>query len=282
MSAATPRHALPGVALVLHGLNQRPECMGDVTKLLRDRGVECASVALRGHGGGEPGESLRAMRRIRLADWLDETRSALALARLRARDLGTPLLVVGYSLGALLALDVLSDPDEPWSCDGLLLFAPAVTPRRRAALVHLLSPFPGLVLPSLAPAEYRANPGVPVAAYAALLESVGRVARRSLRRVDVPTCVFIDRGDELVSETRLRTLRAAQALDRWQIVAIERRLRRGEPDFHHLVTARERLGEELWALLERHVDLLLGELRGKAASVTETSTDPSQASLRSG
>ena len=145
--------------------------------------------------------------------------------------------------------------------------------------MRLLTPFPGLVLPSVAPVEYRANPGVPVAAYAALLECVARVGRRSLRALDVPTRVLIDPADELVSHARLEALRAEQALGRWQVVALDRRLRRGGPDFHHLITARLRLGEEAWARVERHLDALLAELGAGPARTGRTADEPGRATL---
>ena len=70
-----------GVALVVHGLNQRPACMAPVVDLLASHGIGCVGLALRGHGDNytpEPGAEGVLSVAARLASF--QTRACCAVA----------------------------------------------------------------------------------------------------------------------------------------------------------------------------------------------------------
>jgi alpha-beta hydrolase superfamily lysophospholipase len=114
-------------ALLLHGLSDSPYSMRAVAEVLNREGVHALALRLPGHGTAPSG-----LLEAGVEDWR-------AAVRLGARHLRAaigpdrPLLLVGYSNGAALAVDhalaALEDPGLP-QVQGLVLLSPAlaVTP----------------------------------------------------------------------------------------------------------------------------------------------------------
>ena len=144
--SATPR----GVALVIHGLNVRPNAMQPLANCLAAAGVECLLLSLHGHGDNvapPPGQSaatdsaarLESFRRVSYALWRDETAAAYAIARAHSRRLDAPLLLAGFSLGALMGCNLaLTEPDVRF--DRLILLAPALALRPHSRLPRRARP----------------------------------------------------------------------------------------------------------------------------------------------
>ncbi len=269
------------VALLIHGLNFKPDRMTAIAEMLVAQGVECLNVSLRGHGDGAVPEldpdaadrnRLEAFKRATREIWLDEVRAAYEFARRRADDRGVPLILVGFSLGAAVGSDLASGPSSEVSFDGMILFAPAFSVHWYTQLLRCLAPFPRLTLKSFSPRDYAANRGTPIAAYNALFESIAALRKRRARRLAADALIFIDPRDELVSYRRLRAMCAAPGAERWQMVTIPKTLRNGRRDYHHLIIDEESLGSPLWNEVVRHVKQFLANLREKrAASASGTS-----------
>ncbi|WP_299395948.1 alpha/beta fold hydrolase [uncultured Desulfovibrio sp.] len=83
--------------LALHGLGGTPEELRSPLAALEAAGVRTEAPLLPGHGASEA-----AYLASSYADW-----RALALERYRARCGGGPILLLGYSLGGLLALEIV-------------------------------------------------------------------------------------------------------------------------------------------------------------------------------
>jgi pimeloyl-ACP methyl ester carboxylesterase len=256
-----------GVSLVVHGLNFQPEGMLDVAGYFSGLGHDCLLVTLRGHGanhrGGQDGESaarFSAFREVEYKVWAYEMRAAYRCAREHARRCQVPLTLVGFSLGALLGIELAIGRDEPARYDGILLFAPAIRMRWYVSLARWLAPFPRLVLPSFSPRETAANRGTPIAAYNALFEASDRVGDADLAALNVPGLVLIDSKDELVSEKRLRRWIVARGLTRWRFSSLDRTLRRGVSDYHHLIVDSKRLGPEKWQSIESDIARLMQDV----------------------
>src|SRR5471030_2223436 len=92
----------PGV-LLLHGFTSVPETVNIVVPRLEALGVPCRVPMLRGHGTRP--EDLEG---VTYLDWFNDLRRVLDEL---ARD-GRQVIVVGQSLGALLALDLAIEVPE--------------------------------------------------------------------------------------------------------------------------------------------------------------------------
>lgn len=112
-----------GAVLLLHGLTDSPYSLRSIGQHLAGRGFEVVGLRLPGHGTAPSGL---------LSFEIEDMQAAVRLA---ARDLhqrlapDRPLLLVGYSNGAALALDyalaALEDPAQPRPA-GLVLISPAI------------------------------------------------------------------------------------------------------------------------------------------------------------
>lgn len=235
----------------MHGLNLDPQRMRPVAELLTRAGVDVLNVSLRGHGAnfapcngmGETRARLRSFRAVTGELWEAEAGRACALARERALRAGVRLIGVGYSLGALLTVAVQATGA---GFDRMVLFAPPLSLPRWQKVLLPLTRFPRLLLPSLAQGVL-ANPFTPMAAYNALLETLARVTTRSWTKLDIPTLVVIDPGDELVSFRGIQAVVRARGLQRWRfhIVRKDPGMPRRIP--RHLLVDERWVGSRAWA-----------------------------------
>ncbi len=258
--------ALRGAALVLHGLNLDPERMRPLIALLHAAGIAAFLLELYGHGGNFAARSGSDARRDRLAAlqscrhalWAEEAIAGFREVRRVAAAASGEAVFVGFSYGALLGCDLLvSRPEVAFA--RMVLLAPALRLRPWDRAIRLLSPFPGLVLPTPAPAGYAANPGTPVAAYNALFATLKHFEAHLGPRLNIPTLVFVDPGDELISFEGLKGLVSEQRLDRWRIhpLRVSRPVLAGA--YRHLILDEESAGRRAWAELRHTLLAFLGE-----------------------
>jgi esterase/lipase len=251
--AKTPRET-KGIALVIHGLNLRPDKMESIIARLTDSGIEALNLSLRGHGENySPNDNsdniearLESFKTISYPIWMQETCEAYHVAKHRSDQQNVPLFLVGFSLGGLMGTDLLvTEPAVQF--DKMVLFAPALKIHRRNYLIRVLSPFPRLTIPSFTVASYQSNDGTPMAGYNALFEALKGVAPKVGPKANVPTLVFIDKKDELVSYGRLKKMVADQKLDQWQFYIVQKEKTKGSTTIHHLIIDAPSTGEDVWA-----------------------------------
>ncbi|MCE3001469.1 MAG: alpha/beta hydrolase [Xanthomonadaceae bacterium] len=154
-----------GRVLLLHGMTDGPYSARALADRLHAQGFHVLAPRLQGHGTTPAG-----LLDARWEDWAATTR--LAMRHLRdAGDPALPLVVVGYSTGAALALQhqlaALDDPALP-RADRLVLLSPLVGLSRGAGLAPLLSALDGLpgfekaawldVMPEYNPFKYNSFP----------------------------------------------------------------------------------------------------------------------------
>ncbi len=242
-----------GVALVIHGLNLRPDKMESVIAELTDSGMDALNLSLRGHGNNYSRERNISEAKARIGSfktvshglWMDEARQAYHQARRRSDQQGVPLFFLGYSLGGLMGADLLaSDTDVRF--DRMVLFAPALSLYATHHFMKLLSPFPRLVIPNLFFKAYRANYGTPVVAYASLLETLNHFKKNASPKLNIPTLVFIDRHDELVSYRGLKRFIENERLDQWRFHSIQKGKNGTEEKMRHLIIDEPSVGREIW------------------------------------
>jgi esterase/lipase len=241
--------AARAVAVLVHGLNNKPTVMNPLAGVLNAAGVAVLRVTLQGHDCLD----LHALQAVRIEDWLYDALRALCVASQYARAQGLPLYYVGYSVGGSLLVDLLQRTGhEDIQVDKMILFAPgiALQPWSAAAvrLAGFLQHIPLLAhwapyLPIEAKwAEYRCHQGTPLVAYGTRRHSIDHVAQVGLAGLaHIPTLVFIDPRDELVSAAGLRELRHTDNLHAWHIVEVHK------PDApHHLIIDQASVGQAQW------------------------------------
>jgi len=152
-------------ALLLHGLSDSPYSLHAIAEHLQNRGVECIGLRLPGHGGVPGG-----LTSVRMEDWRAAVRIGVRAVR---KDIGPtrPLILVGYSNGAALALDyaldAMNETDLPVP-DRLIFFSPAFAVGKIAAFARwqrLFSVLPGMeklawtdILPEYDPFKFNSFP----------------------------------------------------------------------------------------------------------------------------
>ena len=241
-------------AMVIHGLNLNPCRMNEIVSLLNDNDIDVMLLSLRAHAMRSDGRDsksdqakrLNAFKTVSYPGWREEVKTAYQELAARAQAQSCPVYLVAYSLGGLMGCDFLLHQPQP-VFEKMVLFAPAIAPHRiRVPFLKTLYLFPRLVVPSLSPRHYRANRGTPIAAYLALLEAARSFKQRIDQRLNIPTLVFIDKKDELVSYGKLKKLIALHSLDQWQMVPIRRNPDQMAFPFHHLIIDARSAGEHFW------------------------------------
>ncbi len=244
---------LRGVALVVHGLNQKPEKMGSIIAVLNQEGIDVLNLALSGHGDNYVSQGRKDHDEQRLASfrmvsyelWSAEVYRAYRQIRQRGEQKKVPVFFIGYSLGGVLGGDLLvSHPDV--SFDRMVLFAPALNVTSKSIFLKMLAPFPDLVIDSLSPKSYRSNDGTPMAAYQALFKAIEHFEGNLQARLNVSTVIFIDKKDESISYERLKEMIERQKLDQWSIHEVQKDEGIEAGISHHLIIDDESTGKRMW------------------------------------
>ena len=251
---------LRGVALVIHGLNLNPTRMAAVISALNEAGIDTMRLSLRGHGDNYRRRDGLDATQSRLEDfkgvsypaWFQETLKGYKEARSNAREKKVPLFLVGFSYGGLMGLDMMAArPDVAF--DRAVLFAPALSLHGWDYTIRLFTPFPRLVIPALAPAEYLANPGTPMAGYNALFETLDHFESHAGPKINIPSLVVMDPDDELVSISGIKNLAEAHNLDQWRFHPV----RNGRPllkgMLRHIVIDEASVGRPAWAEIRKEM-----------------------------
>jgi esterase/lipase len=241
------------VALVAHGLNMNPTKMDALAQLLASKGVDAYRIGLSGHEG-----DLDIFKAASREKWRGEMISFSNEAAARAAQFNVPLYLVGFSLGATLAEDAMNGANVTF--DKAVLFAPAMALKFTSKLIRAYRIFgKRACVPSAAPREYRANKCTPVCAYTALFDSIKAGRATGLAKSNIPTLIFVDPKDELVSLHGLESMSRRFDLNQWRFVEVFHKNSKLKRVVHHLITDEDALGAEPWAQvvseISKHLDL---------------------------
>ncbi|MEJ2728765.1 MAG: alpha/beta hydrolase [Deltaproteobacteria bacterium] len=244
---------LNGVALVIHGLNCRPDKMKSIIAKMNDFGIDCLNLSLRGHG-----ENYSALNHAESADarmeafksvsyplWKSEVYQASQRVERIGNLYAAPMFFIGFSMGGLLGVDLLSSNPRV-KFDKMVLFAPAIKMHKRNSLLKILSPFPGIVIPSIAHKSYLTHNGTPIAAYNALFEMYAHLEKNMNSKINIPTVIFIDKQDELISFSGLQNMVRNQNLDQWKIQPVKKDKTATKIKMHHLIIDEACVGKNMW------------------------------------
>jgi len=245
---------LKGVALVIHGLNLRPDRMQPLISELTGSGIDVLGLSLRGHGDNyahikdiaENQARLETFKNVSHQLWLNEAYLAYSQLKARGAAKDVPLFLTAFSLGGLIGLDLMASSADV-KFDKLILFAPAIRLRPTIYLERVLSPFTHLVIPSMAPATYLANKkGTPIAAYNALFDTLNQFNQNADQKLNVPTLVFIDKQDEFIPLEKLKKLVAEKKWTRWQFYIVEKDKTAEKERFYHHIIDGSSTGKAVW------------------------------------
>jgi esterase/lipase len=263
---------LNGVALVIHGLNGRPDKMESIIAEMTAAGIDCLNLSLRGHGENysqlentdSAAARLETFKSVSYQLWRAEIYQAYQQVKIQSARYRTCVFLVGFSMGGLLGVDLFTS--NPYvKFDKMVLFAPALKMHSRNYLLRTISPFPELVVPSFAPDAYLANKGTPMAAYNALFEASKHFEKNLDPKINVPTVIFIDKQDELISASGLEAMIQKQKLDQWKLYPVKKDRTATEIEMHHLIIDEASVGKQMWKEI---VDTAITHLKnGSAACV---------------
>lgn len=248
---------LRGIALVIHGLNLKPEKMESIIFILNALGIEVINLSLHGHGrnyvaknNNDPdAQRLESFRTVTYETWSEEAYMAYQTVRKKAHQRKVPLYFIGYSLGALIGCDLLVSRDDVYF-DRMILFAPALHVTIKRYLLKPLLPFPSVVIDSLSPESYRSNPGTPMAAYKALFDAIEHFETHMNEKLNIPTIIFVDEKDEMISFSRLSEMIHEKNFDRWTIHLVQKDENVDKKVAAHLIIDRTSTGENMWKQIE--------------------------------
>ena len=244
---------IKGVALVIHGLNLQPDKMESIIALLTHSCIDVLNMSLRGHGKNYAQmanvESSKArmetFKTVSYELWIKETYRAYGLAGNRSREKQVPLFLIGFSLGGLMGADLFASyPDVYFN--RMILLAPALHIYSINYLAKLLSPFPRLVIPSFFMKSYCSNRGTPAAGYYALFEAIEHLKKNMAPKLNVPTLIFIDTRDELVSYRKLKRIIKNGGLHQWRLHLVKKNTTGAKEKMHHLIIDESSIGKDAW------------------------------------
>jgi carboxylesterase len=189
--------------LIVHGFTSSLDCVSGIREPLAALGFPTRMPVLRGHGAASP----EALRDVRWRDWVDDGEAALQELRGEAER----IVVVGHSMGTLVAVQLVADHAGESFLDSLVLAAPAVqlaSPMAPGNRFSFMIPIVKRVLkkwdmnPTYADeslAQYDNNyRWAPIEAVMELLTFSGR-ARRRLPEINLPTLIIQSRNDSTVA-----------------------------------------------------------------------------------
>lgn len=239
---------LKSVALVAHGLNLKPSKMNSLSELLNKNGVDVLRVSLAGHRGSKR-EGLFTTHR----GWRNEFQAHYCLAEKRAKELNVPLHFLGFSLGALIGVDFLNTQNNHM-VSKMALISPATD-------VHWYSKIPGklgwlggkISLPSKNLKEYRSQPSTSLASYRSMKKSQNSLEEINLPSLNIPTLVFVDPDDELVSLKNLKKRIKKNSLDNWKTKPISNKGSTLKKTYHHLVVDKQSMGPHQWEIVKKDI-----------------------------
>ncbi len=244
---------LKAVALVIHGLNFKPNKMESIISQLTDAGIDVLNLSLYGHGNNYNHSThtntaiarLKSFKKVTYSKWENETRQAYYQLKEHSEQKNVPMVFIGYSFGSLMGLNlILSNPDVGF--DKMVLFAPALDIHAKAHFLKILSFFPGIVIPSLSPKIYRANRGTPVAGYNAMFKAIKRFDKKKCSKLNIPAVIFIDPHDELVSYKGLKKIKQNNNFDQWEFFPVKKVVIDKKNNRHHLLINEASTGKNMW------------------------------------
>jgi len=241
------------ITLVAHGLNMKPAGMLAITQWLNNQGADVYLVKLSGHH-----EHSKHIKHITSTQWEEEMMDAYRIAKEASIERDLPLFFVGYSLGALLGQALLLSLKEDNIFDKQILIAPATAVRNRSYILKLFSYIhKSIMLPSFTPSPYRVNNFLPFTAFEVLFRNERKLIETQFHSSNIPTLIFIDPKDELISYKKLVGYSRRFALTNHEVVVLDSNLRVRQSLYHHLIVSEQTMGRQNWEMVTQRMAAFL-------------------------
>ena len=230
-----------GIVLAVHGQNQAPKALDSALIWLNTQGFETFRVALVGHRN-RPEE----LGEISRENFLKDILSAYEQAKQRSAQMNVALVGFGYSQGAALLVDFLgAAPNVEFS--EFLFMAPAIASPFSGDIVRVVDHlFPSLRYPSAIPPKYRANAWFNLKASVALFESIDSIQEMPTEKLNIPTHIYMDKDDELVSQPGIEKFISDKGLSKWEIHSVSVDGTKLGRKIHHLIVDEDAVGSDEW------------------------------------
>lgn len=251
-SAIKPSRA---ITVVVHGLNNKPAVMKDLADFLCSVGSDVVLVSLTGHLNDGQG-----MQYVTRKMWQDDLYGAYQYAvSINEKSEPRPLYFLGYSLGALINLDLITQLPQAVKYEKMVLLAPANALRKRVQFLKKISSVllrRSWKIPSLMPRAYRADKFTPVQAYRILFEIGAAIEKTAYVSLHIPTLIIIDPRDEMISVQKMQKMQERFNLKKWQLYILKSQPK-GKYSYHHLILDESSAGKERWHNIQTQIKLFL-------------------------
>lgn len=228
-----------GVFLVLHGLNLKPSKMNTLSHFWSSEGYDVLRGTLSGHFGSK--EEMLAVTQL---TWRRDVTNLICLAHQKAQQQNVPLYFLGYSLGATTYLDTIKSQKTQNPFSKAILLAPAIRVKWYANLTKIVSFFSNkIMIPSENLEDYRSQDGTSTAAYEALHSIIDNI-ETPYTHLNIPTWVFLDPKDELISESGISELTEQEDLTLWSLHRISKSESPLSKNYFHLIIDPPTLGDQ--------------------------------------
>jgi hypothetical protein len=250
------------IAMIAHGINLNPEKMNEIGVYWKNRGFYVSYLKLSGHLPQEK----KIFSQVSAKIWEQETLNWLSFIVSQRGNKTGKTVFVGFSLGAIAFLNAWIKPPlhEPAGkqfevglhVDSFVLYAPAIQTHWYTKLPKYL--FNSLLIPSGNLPEYRAHNATPVSAYRALFQLQENLlltaqGRKVQERLNIPSLVFLEPHDELVSYGNTLEWISHLGLNKWQPRAVSATQSVLDRKFKHLIIDSKSVGNSEWFRMNQFI-----------------------------
>lgn len=220
----------------------KPSKMSDVTKVLNANEYSSFVLKLRGHASSDWEDLISTHKE----DWMAQFDHSVCELRKIATNRGGNLLVLGYSLGGVIASLGLKKSSSSIA-DKVILMAPALSLKWFSRLIPIL---PNFSLPSRSDKTHRVHSWLPVKIYQELIDLV-TLYHKQRAQITIPTLVVLSKSDELLNSEDIYEMFSNIETSKvfWM------RARKGKRS--HLLPDPNSQTPESWKLFEREVSQFL-------------------------
>lgn len=248
------RLPIRGVSMVVHGLNTNPHQMENLTAVLQDLHQDVYFIRLSGHRN-----SMEEFQKVSRDIWLNQLEEAYQIAKRRASNNQVPLNYLGFSLGGLLNLDMMSAKRLPYPAfNKMILFAPAITVTWYTNLLKTLFVFHDTSLfPAPGTDDGMAYLHAPVGGYRGMFDSINALKDAQYKFINVPTLVFMHHKDEAVNFRGIQGVIEDYHLTKWKLVPIDNGKEGHRGNNHHVIVQEKQLGAQGWKNVKKRIKAFL-------------------------